>query len=116
MNDGIEEPKRRDNFSAEELEGGWVSWNLKDPSRFNAFIEPLSVRVEPDTPDGRPQARAGLPVKKAYPAFRFTWFLASPGLRDQLSLLTFAALRTDLIKAQGSDSLLRCRLAADAVD
>lgn len=57
MNDGIEEPKRRDNFSAEELADGWVSWNLKDPSRFNAFIEPLSVRAEPDTPDGRPQAR-----------------------------------------------------------
>lgn len=57
MNDGIEEPKRRDNFSAEELADGWVSWNLKDPSRFNAFIEPLSVRAEPDTSDGRPQAR-----------------------------------------------------------
>jgi len=65
MNDGIEEPKRRDNFSAEELEGGWVSWNLKDPSRFNAFIEPLSVRAEPDTPDGRPQARVRMiPTRK----------------------------------------------------
>ncbi|SBV33881.1 Thioesterase superfamily (modular protein) [uncultured Sphingopyxis sp.] len=57
MNDGIEEPKRRDHFSAEELEDGWVSWNLKDPSRFNAFIEPLTVRVEPPTADGRPCAR-----------------------------------------------------------
>lgn len=65
MNDGIEEPKRRDHFSAEEQEGGWVSWNLKDPSRFNAFIEPLSVRVEPDTPDGRPQARVRMmPTRK----------------------------------------------------
>nr|WP_236660031.1 PaaI family thioesterase [Sphingopyxis lutea] len=36
---------------------GWVSWNLKDPSRFNGFIEPLSVRVEDPTPDGRPRAR-----------------------------------------------------------
>src|SRR3546814_5246231 len=57
MNDGIEEPKRRENFSAEELADGWVSWNLKDPSRFNAFIEPLSVRLERPTEDGRPRAR-----------------------------------------------------------
>ena len=57
MNDGIEEPKRRDHFSAETLKDGWVSWNLKDPSRFNAFIEPLTVRVEPPTADGRPCAR-----------------------------------------------------------
>ena len=57
MNDGIEEPKRRDHFSAEALEGGWLSWDLKDASRFNSFIEPLTVRVEPDTLDGRPQAR-----------------------------------------------------------
>ena len=58
MNDGIEEPeRRRDNFSAEELEGGWTSWNLKDPSRFNAFIEPLAVRPERPTEDGRPRAR-----------------------------------------------------------
>ncbi|PZQ23699.1 MAG: PaaI family thioesterase [Sphingopyxis macrogoltabida] len=65
MNDGIEEPKRRDHFTAEELEGGWTSWNLKDPSRFNAFIEPLSVRAEPPTPDGRPRARVRmLPERK----------------------------------------------------
>ncbi len=65
MNDGIEEPKRRDNFSAEALDDGWVSWNLKDPSRFNAFIEPLSVRREEPTPDGRPRARVRmLPERK----------------------------------------------------
>ncbi|MHA4838584.1 PaaI family thioesterase [Sphingopyxis sp. MSC1_008] len=65
MNDGIEEPKRRDHFSAETLEDGWVSWNLKDPSRFNAFIEPLTVRVEPPTADGRPCARVRmLPERK----------------------------------------------------
>ena len=65
MNDSIEEPKRRDNFSAESLDDGWVSWNLKDPSRFNAFIEPLSVRVEPPTSDGRPRARVRmLPERK----------------------------------------------------
>jgi len=57
MNDGIEEPKRRENFSAEELEGGWTSWNLKDKGRFNAFIEPLTVRAETPTADGRPRAR-----------------------------------------------------------
>jgi len=57
VNDGIEEPKRRDHFSAEALDDGWVSWNLKDPTRFNAFIEPLTVRAEPPTSDGRPCAR-----------------------------------------------------------
>ncbi len=57
MNDGIEEPKRREYFSAEELDGGWISWDLKDPTRFNSFIEPLTVRVELPTPDGRPRAR-----------------------------------------------------------
>lgn len=56
MNDGIEEP-RRYSFSAEDEGDGWLSWNLKDSSRFNSFIEPLSVRVEPPTPDGRPCAR-----------------------------------------------------------
>jgi len=65
MNDSIEEPKRRDNFSAEEVGDGWVSWNLKDPSRFNSFIEPLSVRVEAPAPDGRPRARVRmLPERK----------------------------------------------------
>ncbi len=58
MNDGIEDPPHRtDHFDAEALDGGWLSWNLKDSSRFNSLIEPLSVRVEPDTPDGRPCAR-----------------------------------------------------------
>lgn len=57
MNDGIEEPKRRENFSAEALDDGWLSWNLKDSSRFNSFIEPLTVRSEAPTPDGRPRAR-----------------------------------------------------------
>ena len=65
MNDGIEEPKRADHFSAEALEGGWISWNLKDASRFNAFIEPLSVRAERPTEDGRPRARVRmLPERK----------------------------------------------------
>ena len=65
MNDGIEEPRRADHFSAEALEGGWLSWNLRDPSRFNGFIEPLSVRAEPSTSDGRPCARVRmLPTRK----------------------------------------------------
>ena len=65
MNDGIEDPKRADHFSAEALEGGWISWNLKDASRFNAFIEPLSVRLESPTEDGRPRARVRmLPTRK----------------------------------------------------
>ena len=57
MNDGIDEPKRRDLFRAAELVGGWISWDLKDATRFNAFIEPLTVRLESPTPDGRPRAR-----------------------------------------------------------
>ncbi|MFC0102532.1 PaaI family thioesterase [Sphingopyxis terrae] len=65
MNDGIEDPKRADHFSAEALGGGWISWNLKDASRFNAFIEPLSVRLESPTEDGRPRARVRmLPTRK----------------------------------------------------
>ena len=65
MNDGIEDPKRADHFSAEALEGGWISWNLKDASRFNGFIEPLSVRLESPTEDGRPRARVRmLPTRK----------------------------------------------------
>lgn len=65
MNDGIEEPKRRENFTAEELADGWISWNIKDPSRFNAFIEPLAVQTEGLTPDGRPRARVRMhPTRK----------------------------------------------------
>ncbi|SKB69781.1 PaaI family thioesterase [Sphingopyxis flava] len=65
MNDSIEEPKRREHFSAEALDDGWVSWNLNDPTRFNAYLEPLSVRVEPPTPDGRARARVRmLPERK----------------------------------------------------
>ena len=65
MNDGIEEPKRRENFSAEELTGGWISWNLKDKDRFNSFIEPLTTRLESPTDDGRPRARVRMhPTRK----------------------------------------------------
>lgn len=65
MNDGIEEPKRADHFDAEALDDGWLSWNLNDRTRFNAFIEPLSVRREPPLPDGRPRARVRMhPTRK----------------------------------------------------
>src|SRR3546814_6228485 len=57
VNDGIEEPKRREYFSAEALDDGWISWDLKDSTRFNSFIEPLTVRAESPTSDGRPCAR-----------------------------------------------------------
>src|SRR3546814_10411672 len=33
VNDGIEEPKRREYFSAEALDDGWISWDLKDSDR-----------------------------------------------------------------------------------
>lgn len=65
MNDGVEESKRQQHFEAEALGDGWVSWNLKDSTRFNAFIEPLSVRLERPTEDGRPRARVRmLPTRK----------------------------------------------------
>lgn len=44
-------------FDLKILEDGWVSWNLRDETRFNAFIQPLKVRIEDSTPDGRPRAR-----------------------------------------------------------
>ena len=57
MDDGSEEPKRRELFNAEDLADGWISWNLKEKGRFNGFIEPLTVRPESPTADGRPCAR-----------------------------------------------------------
>lgn len=57
MNDGIEEPGAPAHFDGVVRDDGWISWNLKDATRFNGFIEPLSVRREAPTPDGRPQAR-----------------------------------------------------------
>lgn len=63
MNDGIERPA--ENFDAQAEGDGWLSWNLTDKSRFNAYIEPLSVRTETPTPDGRPRARIRMhPVRK----------------------------------------------------
>jgi acyl-coenzyme A thioesterase PaaI-like protein len=65
MNDGIEEPRRRAHFSEEPLPDGWIGWNLKDKDRFNSFIEPLTVRLESPTGDGRPRARVRMhPTRK----------------------------------------------------
>lgn len=57
MNDGIEDPPPPAHFDGTARADGWTDWNLKDPTRFNGFIEPLAVRREAPTPDGRPQAR-----------------------------------------------------------
>lgn len=57
MNDGIDEPGAPAYFDGLVRGDGWTDWNLKDATRFNGFIEPLAVRREADTPDGRPQAR-----------------------------------------------------------
>ncbi len=53
-------------FSSAELGDGWVSWNLNDPTRFNALIEPLAVRREADTPDGRPVARVRMQPERQH--------------------------------------------------
>jgi acyl-coenzyme A thioesterase PaaI-like protein len=50
-------PRVQMHFHDEPLGDGWIAWNLKDPSRYNALIEPLQVRRDADTPDGRPTAR-----------------------------------------------------------
>ncbi len=65
MNDGIEAPQPALHFDAQAEGSGWLSWNLNDKTRFNAFIEPLSVRPEAPTPDGRPRARVRMhPTRK----------------------------------------------------
>ena len=49
--------RAQEHFVAEPLGDGWFSWNLRDDTRFNTLLEPLSVRLEPPTADGRPVAR-----------------------------------------------------------
>ncbi len=44
-------------FVEEALGDGWIAWNLRDSTRYNAFLEPLSVRRDGATADGRPVAR-----------------------------------------------------------
>lgn len=58
-------PRVQTHFESETLGDGWISWNLKDRSRFNALIEPLMVRREAPTNDGRPVARIRMiPARK----------------------------------------------------
>lgn len=65
MNDGIEAPLPPAYFDAQAQDGGWLSWNLNDKTRFNSFIEPLAVRPEAPLPDGRPRARIRMhPTRK----------------------------------------------------
>ena len=65
MNDGIESPPPAEHFDALAQDDGWLSWNLNDKTRFNTFIEPLSVRPEAPLRDGRPVARIRMhPIRK----------------------------------------------------
>jgi acyl-coenzyme A thioesterase PaaI-like protein len=65
LNDGIKDPRKAEHFDAKAIDNGWISWNLKDKTRFNAFIEPLSVRSEAPLADGRPSARIRMhPTRK----------------------------------------------------
>jgi acyl-coenzyme A thioesterase PaaI-like protein len=65
LNDGIEEPRRAEHFDAKAGDDGWLSWNLNDQTRFNAFIEPLWVRSEAPLAVGRPVARVRMhPTRK----------------------------------------------------
>jgi acyl-coenzyme A thioesterase PaaI-like protein len=66
VNNGIEEPLPFLHFDAEVQDGGWLSWNLNDKTRFNSFIEPLSVRPEAPLPDGRPRARVRMHPKRKH--------------------------------------------------
>ena len=50
-------PRVQQHFHDEPLGDGWIAWNLKDATRYNALIEPLQVRRDADTADGRPIAR-----------------------------------------------------------
>lgn len=53
-------------FINENLGDGWVSWNLRDETRFNHFIQPLMVRMEPPTEDGRPRARVRMMTQRKH--------------------------------------------------
>jgi acyl-coenzyme A thioesterase PaaI-like protein len=65
LNGSIEAPPPVEHFDGAAEGNGWISWNLNDASRFNSFIEPLSVRREAALPDGRPVARIRMhPVRK----------------------------------------------------
>jgi len=53
-------------FSAQDLGDGWLSWNLDDATRFNALVEPLLVRKEAPTADGRGVARTRMFPKRIH--------------------------------------------------
>lgn len=58
-------PRVQQHFHDEPLGDGWIAWNLKDATRYNALIEPLQVRRDADTADGRPIARLRMvPVRQ----------------------------------------------------
>ncbi len=46
-----------DKFTGAKLGDGWLSWNITDQRRFNAQIEPLMVRVEPEATPGMARGR-----------------------------------------------------------
>lgn len=53
-------------FDSEPLGDDWFSWNIRDDTLFNAFLQPLSVRREADTPDGRPVARVRMTPRRRH--------------------------------------------------
>jgi acyl-coenzyme A thioesterase PaaI-like protein len=56
----------QEHFHDQPLGGGWIAWNLKDATRYNALIEPLQVRRDRDTADGRPTARLRMVPTRAH--------------------------------------------------
>ncbi len=46
-----------EHFSGAPLYDGWRSWNINDQRRYNALIEPLMVRIEPEQTKGMPRGR-----------------------------------------------------------
>jgi acyl-coenzyme A thioesterase PaaI-like protein len=55
-----------DLFDHRDLGDGWTAWNLRDETRFNNFIQPLMVRVEEPTADGRPRARVRMVTQRKH--------------------------------------------------
>lgn len=58
--------RRRGIFIVEDLGHGWTSWNIRDETLFNAFLQPLSVRREGDTADGRAVARVRMVPRRQH--------------------------------------------------
>jgi uncharacterized protein (TIGR00369 family) len=49
MNVADDTPNRFFTYEDDPAAPGWKRWQFRDPTRFNAFIEPLHVRVEDGT-------------------------------------------------------------------